>query len=68
MMVALPPGDDLHIEMVRSGLVEVIKGIDADFETIYAAVSQETPAEQTVQAGAVLVLDEGPGQRCARGN
>ena len=45
MMVALPPGDDLHIEMVRSGLVEVIKGIDADFETIFAAVSQETPAE-----------------------
>ena len=43
--------DDAFAEALHAGMVEVIRGIDADFETIFAHymqpadVSQETPAE-----------------------
>ena len=38
--------DDAFAEALHAGLVEVIRGIDADFDTIFAEyVSQETPAD-----------------------
>ena len=51
MLATLPPGDDLHAEALRAGMIEVIRGIDADFPVIFGGsmqtddVSQETPAE-----------------------
>lgn len=47
MLATLPPryGDDFA-EALHAGMVEVIRGIDADFATIFAEyVSQETPDE-----------------------
>lgn len=37
--------DDAFAEALHAGMVEVIRGIDADFSTIFADVSQETPDE-----------------------
>lgn len=47
MLETLPDRDvDIFSEAYHAGMVGVIKGIDADFKTIFAEyVSQETPAE-----------------------